>query len=722
MASKYSAKDVLSKASFTIQIIEDVAIYKAQIFSSNGNIFGIGDKSTDISLVVWKGLEDITSKFTNIVWKRFTSKSSGYVQDKTWKPNSTDTPVTKFTLSKEEIDERAKIQVEVYSTINNIETLVAIDYINFIDVNDLQGSPTPPSNPKKDDLWLDTSVSPPKLKVWDEDKQQWIDVFIAGEDRRNLLRNSNFYKKTLDYWNIVGVPAVSVIPWNKNKWARINSDGSINDNNDLNGIEQTINNTNSNSPYSFQMLAKAYVQEGETANVNAKVCFYSINETNVKTLIETAIYNLTETQDIYTNNFSSLSDTKKIQILITGNKQEAFDYLVTNIKLENYPINTEWELAIEDVQDALDNKLQNDQEDVFNALTNNGEWEGLYSEWDDNDIKRYYLNASYIKSNTIIGNDLNLKGNLTITKTDDNGITNNTFSVKENGDIEIDGILKSANYSEINNTGYRITTDGTAILNQAIIRGDVILPNAGMTNYSKTNIDNNIRIWAGANYEDRENAPFKVFENGDLWANNGIFSGTVEGKLENKWLHINNGQLLIDDSITTVINNKLTTITPENNKTHISLTNELAMFNTDIVLGDIDTQNVLYSNDSKTLTIKDTTIDMHCGINTISIDLTDEKVWHGCLTFNTNYDNSSNSKVLQGFTSHNGVANSYLIGHSGTRGASTYGDICFRRAEWSEDIEVNIAGNLSIRDTIKSPNHSIEMKSVENEGWGFYVI
>ena len=71
---------------------------------------------------------------------------------------------------------------------------------------------------------------------------------------------------------------------------------------------------------------------------------------------------------------------------------------------------------------------------------------------------------------------------------------------------------------------------------------------------------------------------------------------------------------------------------------------------------------------------------------------------------------------MQGFTSHNGVANSYLIGHSGTRGASTYGDICFRRAEWSEDIEVNIAGNLSVRNIIKSPNHSIEMKSVKNEG------
>lgn len=48
----YSYMDVIIKASITIQIIEDVAIYKAQIFSSNGNIFGTTDKSTDIDLVV----------------------------------------------------------------------------------------------------------------------------------------------------------------------------------------------------------------------------------------------------------------------------------------------------------------------------------------------------------------------------------------------------------------------------------------------------------------------------------------------------------------------------------------------------------------------------------------------------------------------------------------------------------------------------------------------
>ena len=62
----YSYKDVLSRASITLQIIEDVAIYQAKLFSSNGNIFGSNDNSTDLTVVVYKGLEDITDNFTDI--------------------------------------------------------------------------------------------------------------------------------------------------------------------------------------------------------------------------------------------------------------------------------------------------------------------------------------------------------------------------------------------------------------------------------------------------------------------------------------------------------------------------------------------------------------------------------------------------------------------------------------------------------------------------------
>lgn len=103
------------------------------------------------------------------------------------------------------------------------------------------------------------------------------------------------------------------------------------------------------------------------------------------------------------------------------------------------------------------------------------------------------INGGMIQTNTIKGNDLNLKGNLTVSKTVDNKVIN-TFAIKEDGDIEIDGILKSSNFSEADNTGYKISTDGKAILNQALIKGDIELPNAGMTNYGAAIGNNNLLV------------------------------------------------------------------------------------------------------------------------------------------------------------------------------------------------------------------------------------
>ena len=94
---------------------------------------------------------------------------------------------------------------------------------------------------------------------------------------------------------------------------------------------------------------------------------------------------------------------------------------------------------------------------------------------------RTVINGGMIQTQSIKGNDLLLKGNLTVTKTVDDKVIN-TFAIKEDGNVEIDGILKSSNFSEADNTGYKINTDGTAIFNQTVVKGDVILPNAGMTN------------------------------------------------------------------------------------------------------------------------------------------------------------------------------------------------------------------------------------------------
>lgn len=105
----------------------------------------------------------------------------------------------------------------MYGRINGERQLVAIDYISFIDVNDLQGSATPPSNPSHGDIWLDTSVIPPRLMMWDNDLKMWVEVTVAGKDRRNLIRNSNFYKATFDHWIKEGTPTLEIESLNGKK-------------------------------------------------------------------------------------------------------------------------------------------------------------------------------------------------------------------------------------------------------------------------------------------------------------------------------------------------------------------------------------------------------------------------------------------------------------------------------------------------------------------------
>ena len=422
----YSYKDVLTKASITIQIIEDVAIYKAQIFSSNGNVFGTSDKSTDINLVVWKGLVDITEKFSDIVWRRFTSNESGYQEDLNWGDKFLNQK--SFTLTREDINERAKIQVEVYAPINGKRQLVAVDYINFIDVNDLQGSPTPPENPNQGDLWLDNSVIPPRLMMWDNDLQSWVEVTVAGKDRRNLLRNSNFYKATTDYWEIVNNPILEIESLNAKKWLRIKSETSKPN---LCGIKQIVKNAIAKSNYAFQMLSKVYNQSIAPEG-NALVSFYSIDSNNIKTLLKEEIFDITNDAAVFTSTFTTLEDTKSIEVNISGEKNKIFDFLVTNTKLENYSVATEWELAIEDIQDALDNKVGNTPEEVFNSLTDNGKMQGIYVDIDEQGRKNFYFNATYIKSGKLLGEYIEAR-NLTVIN--DNGDT--TLKIDSKGNVDI---------------------------------------------------------------------------------------------------------------------------------------------------------------------------------------------------------------------------------------------------------------------------------------------
>lgn len=392
MAS-YTYNDVLTRASTTIQVIEDVAIYKAQLFSTNGNIFSQRDTESELSVKVFKGLEDITNRFTDIVWKRFTTSGDNITEDNNWGQQHVNKK--NITITRDDINEKANIQVEVYTSIDGERKLAASDFISFIDVNDMDGSPTPPSSPKDGDLWLDTSVMPPRLMVWDSKLGKWIEVAMAGRDRRNLLRNSNFFKKSTEYWTKVGNPTIEIESTNGKKWARIKSTSQ----NGYYGISQIVHAT-SKAQYSFQLLSEIYIQSAYP-NGNIVVVFNSINSQGTKTLIKESNYDITENPKVFTDTFMSLDDTAKIEVIISGQKNADFDFVVTDTKLENYPTPTAWELAVEDMQEALNDKVGNSAEEVFNSLTDDGKMQGIYVDVDEHGQKNYYFNGRYVDAKNL---------------------------------------------------------------------------------------------------------------------------------------------------------------------------------------------------------------------------------------------------------------------------------------------------------------------------------
>lgn len=74
-----------------------------------------------------------------------------------------------------------------------------------------------------------------------------------------------------------------------------------------------------------------------------------------------------------------------------------------------------------------------------------------------------------------------------------------------------------------NMRGYGLYSDNV------FLKGSILLPDAGITNvWDEESLDSPVRFWAGASFVDRDNAPFRVLEDGSLYASKGIFSGRLE--------------------------------------------------------------------------------------------------------------------------------------------------------------------------------------------------
>lgn len=421
----YSYK-VITRASITLQLIEDVAIYQAELYSTAGNIFQSADRATDITVKVYKGLDDITERFTDIIWKRFSFISDDIIEDITWgdKFNGEKT----ITVTKADINNKALIQCEIYDVIGSERKLIAINNITIIDVNDLKPSKLPPDNPIDGQLWLDSSVDPPVIKMWDSYTNSWV-VVAATSFARNLIRNSNYWTKNFNLYDKVSVLDLMKIEYLTDKrWGRIKSDNA---DFRLRGFSQnTSYPIKLSTDYVFH-IKSAKFSNSELYNGNMIMCIYSIDENNKETILTEQLINLSTIPSNPHIKFKTLNNTNKIKVLISGEKGKMFDIIITELMLYDSTKILPWELAPEDINDSLDDKVSNNHEDIFNALTDNGKIQGIFTDKDEQGETNFYINASYIKTGTLVGDLIDAKG-IIVKRPSDNY---KTFEINKDGDI-----------------------------------------------------------------------------------------------------------------------------------------------------------------------------------------------------------------------------------------------------------------------------------------------
>lgn len=488
------------------------------------------------------------------------------------------------------------------------------------------------------------------------------------------------------------------------------------------------------------------------------------------------------------------------------------------------------------------------------------------------------IDGGKILTGSIKANTLDVKG-LTVRHSTKNYVT---FAISAQGDVSVDGKLQSSNYSS--DLGYSITTDGNAIFNQATVRGDIILPQAGMTNFGgqignenlaskktikphdittidfsnfasngsfivekaqekanngfnfdygvsykantyytmkcniqlisgsikyigkhcdlpateftmyldgnkitdSTNVSSifndkqehtliyvyrtgatlnntssgvnqtyvqpnkndaplkykmkvshlkleegtintpwcpakaeqtgdNIRIWAGATYSGRESAPFRVNQNGELFASKGTFSGKVVSEEVNIGkIHLHDNAIVIDNSVATLDEEgQIYRIQPlhDSGNPHIKLDPSLAQFNVDVNLG----TKIKYKHSNNKLSMNGATLEL-AGPQALS------KITYNPgegATSGLNFFATANGG--QHVIRHSGTADNIgalIFDNEGVRG--TKGDFIFTQGNLSGQVKVYIDGEANIKEKITNTKNNIEQRYT-SKGIFFYA-
>lgn len=209
---------------------------------------------------------------------------------------------------------------------------------------------------------------------------------------------------------------------------------------------------------------------------------------------------------------------------------------------------------------------------------------------------------------------------------------------------------------------------------------------------------NSVRFWAGSSYENRETAPFRVMQNGDVYARNGTYEGLLRGTL--------------DSGDVQIYNNALTIHAPGTENEIIAFRTQQSFFKCDLMFGD---RSIEYLNNQKSLIFNSAKlIGRHKPTTTSGASFEfnpDGDVFNSFKI--TNPINNMNTALAIGYI-YGETNNSVMITHMGNKGNNF--DIEFARESRSENINVKVNGNMIVKNAIKSNTNNIEIRSMNNEG------
>ena len=380
-------ENIAATASITIQLIKDYSMYTSEIISSNGTIFQSTDTSTTLTLKIYKGIEDITNKITDIEWSRFYFNNDELVEDRDWGRDKKNKQ--KIVLYKDEIEEKSIIQASGYSSIEGVRELVTTARITIIKISDIYISDITPVNPSDKMMWMDTNKTPPTLKIWSDELGYWMSSGIDVPIVKNLIKNSNFWAPVDDYYTVENSNQIQTpvrVSYQNKQWLKLESK---NTNGQSGGVYQEIQYPiQPNSNYIFSLIG---YREGNVAQ-NVLIKIVSLNENGAATTITEDDYGLGTSITSVSVPFTTLNDTKKLEIhLLTTNARVIRKVYVTELSLYNSSVYYPWELCPDDVDKQMSTKLDNSRTSVFNTLTDNGRFQAIYES-----ENQYYIRAAYI--------------------------------------------------------------------------------------------------------------------------------------------------------------------------------------------------------------------------------------------------------------------------------------------------------------------------------------